>query len=108
MVRLASAPQAVAAPSDQGVLGEQMRAGNADEFARSDDLGFLPKLWEMALIASDQVIGASGVGAFEEDIIRGVGSDSKRALGRNEMGAVLEELQKLLPQPFANTKFRAR
>jgi hypothetical protein len=32
-----------------------MRADNADEFTRGDDFGFLPELWEMALIAGDQV-----------------------------------------------------
>jgi hypothetical protein len=79
-----------------------MRADDADEFARGDDFGFLPELWEMALIASDQVIGAGGVGAFEENIIGGVGSDLKRAKRRGEMSAVLEELKKLVAEPFAN------
>jgi hypothetical protein len=30
-----------------------MRADDADQFAGGDDFGFLPELWEMALIASD-------------------------------------------------------
>ena len=54
-----------------------MGADNADEFAGADDFGFLPKVWEMALIAGDQVIGAGRVGAFEENIIARVGSDLK-------------------------------
>ncbi len=33
-----------------------MRADDADQFAGGDDFGFLPELWEMALIAGDQMI----------------------------------------------------
>ena len=85
-----------------------MRADDADEFAGGDNCGFLPELWEMALIASNQVIDAGGVGAFEENIIGGIGSDLKRGKGRDEMGAVFKESKKLLPEPFANMKLRAR
>ena len=85
-----------------------MRADDADEFAGSDDLGFLPELWEMARIAGDQVVRAGGVGTFEENIIGGVERDLKRGGGRDEMGPVFEELKKLLPEPFANMEFRAR
>ena len=85
-----------------------MRADDADEFARVDDFGFLPELWKMALIAGDQVIRAGSVGAFEENIIGGIGSDLKRARGRDEMGAISQKLKKLLPQPFANMKLGAR
>src|ERR1700730_7199285 len=90
------------------VSGEQMRADDADQFAGGDDFGFLSELWEMALIAGDQVIRAGGFGTVEENIIGGVGRDLKQARGRDEMGAVFEELKKLLPKPFANIKFRAR
>ena len=85
-----------------------MRADDADQFAGGDDFGFLPELWEMALIAGDQVVRAGGIGAFEENVIGGVGRDLKQAGGRDEMGLVFEELKKLLPEPFANKKFRAR
>jgi len=85
-----------------------MRADDADEFAGSNDFGFLPELWEMARIAGDQVVRAGGVGTFEEDIIGGIGGDLKRGGGRDEMGPVFEELKKLLPKPFANKKLRAR
>jgi hypothetical protein len=55
-----------------------MRADDGDEFAGSDDLGFLPELWEMARIAGDQVVRAGGVGTFEKNIIGGVERDLKR------------------------------
>ena len=90
------------------VLGEQMRPDDADEFAGSDDFGFLPELWEMALIAGDQVVRAGGIGAFEENVIGGVGGDLKRAGRLDEMSLVFEELKKLMPEPFANMEFRAR
>ncbi len=85
-----------------------MRPDDADKFAGGDDFGFLPELWEMALIAGDQVVRAGGVGAFEENVIGGVGRDLKRAGGRDEMAPVFEELKKLLPESFANMEFRAR
>src|SRR5712671_2712449 len=63
-----------------------MGPDDADKFAGADDFGFLPELWEMALIAGDQVVRAGGIGAFEENVIGGVGRDLKRAGGRDEMG----------------------
>ncbi len=85
-----------------------MGPDDADEFAGGDDFGFLPELWEVALIAGDQVVRAGGIGAFEENVVGGVGRDLKRAGGRHKMGAIFEELEKLLAEPFANMKFRAR
>jgi hypothetical protein len=88
--------------------GQQMRPVDADEFARSYDFGFLPELWEMALIAGDQVVRAGGIGAFEENVIGGVGRDFKRTGRRDEMSPVFEVLKKLMPEPFANMEFRTR
>ncbi len=85
-----------------------MRPDNADQFAGADDFGFLPELWEMALIAGDQVVRAGGIGTLEENVIGGVGRDLKRPGGRHEMGPIFEELEKLLPESFAKMKFRAR
>ena len=85
-----------------------MRPDDADKFAGGDDFGFLPELWEMALIASDQVVRAGGIGAFEENVIGGVGRDLQGPRGRDEMSPVFEELKKLLPESFAYTEFRAR
>jgi hypothetical protein len=88
--------------------GEQMRPDDADKFAGVDDFGFLPELWEMALIAGDQVVRAGRICAFEENVIGGVGRDLKGTRGRDEMSPVFEELKKLLPESFANMEFRAR
>ena len=84
-----------------------MRPDDTDQFAGADDFGFLPEFWEMALIAGDQVVRAGGVGAFDENVIGGVGRDLKRAGGHDEMGPLFEELKKLLPESFANLEFRA-
>ena len=85
-----------------------MRTDDADKFAGVDDFGFLPELWEMALIAGDQVVRAGGVCAFEENVIVGVGRDLKRAGGHDEIRSVFEELKKLLPESFPNAEFRTR
>jgi hypothetical protein len=85
-----------------------MRPDNPDKFAGGDDFGFLPKLWEVALIAGNQIVRASGVGTFEENTIVWVRGDLKQTGGRDEMGPVFEELKKLLPEAFANVKLRAR
>ena len=85
-----------------------MGADDADKFARVDDFGFLPELWEMPLIAGDQVVCSGRVCAFEENVIGGVGRDLKRAGGPDEIRTVFEELKKLLPESFANAEFRAR
>jgi hypothetical protein len=76
------------------ILGEQMRTDDADKFARVDDFGSLPEFWEMPLIAGDQVVRSGRVCAFEENVIRGVGRDLKRAGGRDEIRSVFEELKK--------------
>ncbi len=85
-----------------------MRPDDVDKFAGSDDFGFLPKLWEMALIAGDQVVRVRGIGAVEENVIGGVGRDLEGSGGCDEMSPVFEELKKLLPESFANMEFRAR
>ncbi len=85
-----------------------MRPDDADKFAGVDDFSFLPELWEMALIASDQVVRAGGIGAFEENVIGGVGRDLEGTGRRDEMSPLFEELKKLLPESFAYAEFRAR
>ena len=85
-----------------------MGPDDADKFAGVDDFGFLPEPWEMALIAGDQIVRASGIGAFEENVIGEVGRNLKRAGGHDEMGPVFEELKKLAPESFANMEFRPR
>ncbi len=85
-----------------------MRPHDADKFAGADDFGFLPELWEMALIAGDQVVRTGGIGAFEENVIGGVGCDFEGTRGRDETGPIFQQLKKLPPKPFANMEFRAR
>ncbi len=85
-----------------------MRGDDIDELAGRDDLSFLPELGKMALVAGDEIVGTGGIGAFEEDIVAGVGSDLKGLRERDEVGAVSEELKELKAEPFANEEFRAR
>jgi len=54
-----------------------MRGNDADELAGSDDHGFLPELWEMALVDGDEIVRAGGIRAFEEDIVSGVSGNLK-------------------------------
>src|SRR5258708_37546314 len=71
------------------ILGEQMRAGDADKFAGVDDFGSLPELWEMPLIARDQVVRAGGVCAFEENVIGGMCGRLTSVRGRGRGGRCL-------------------
>jgi hypothetical protein len=59
-------------------LRDEMRGYDADEFAGSDYLGRLPELWKMPLVAGDQVVGAGGVGAFQELVVVGIPRDLER------------------------------
>ena len=85
-----------------------MRGDDIDELAARDDFGFLPELGKMALVAGDEIVGAGSIGAFEEDIVAGIGSDLKGLRGRDEVGAVSDELKELNAEAFANEEFRAR
>ncbi len=87
--------------------GNQVRRDDTDELAGRDDLGLPPELWEMTLVAGDEIVGAGGVGAFEEDVVGGVGTDLKRLGGRDGVGAVLDELQELLPVSSADAELWA-
>ena len=84
-----------------------MRPDDADKFARIDHFRFFPEVWKMALIIRDQVVGAGRVGAFEENVIRGVRCDFEGTAGCDEMIPVFEELKKLLPESFPDMEFRA-
>jgi len=63
----------------------------------SDHLGFLPEFWKMPLVACHQVVGAGGIGAFQKLVVVRVQRHLKRARGSDGVGAVADELQKLLP-----------
>src|SRR5258708_18390222 len=88
--------------------GHQVRGDDIDELAGRDDLGFLPELGKMALVAGYEVVGTGGIGTFEEDIVAGVGGDLKGWRGRDEVGAVSDELKEVKAEPFANAEVRAR
>src|SRR5580700_3057046 len=85
-----------------------MRGGKANKFPRRYDLGFLPESWEMPLIASNQVVRACGIGAFEKHIVIRVGADFKASGGRHDMAVVLDELEQLQTNPFADSQLRTR
>jgi len=52
-----------------------LRFSPKKKFARSDNLGVFPELWEMALVARHQVVCTSSISAFDEHVVRGVGGD---------------------------------
>jgi len=64
--------------------------GEGYELAGSDDFGLFPEWGEVAGVAGDQVVGAGGVGTFEEDVVVGVegGLDAKG--GGDHVGAVAQ------------------
>jgi len=53
-------------------LRDEVRGYDADEFAGCDYLGLLPELWKMALVGGDQIVGAGGVGTFQELVVVGI------------------------------------
>ena len=60
----------------------------------------------MTLVAGYEIVRAGGIGAFEEDVVGGVGGDLKRLRGRDEVGAVLKELKELKPESSTYAEFR--
>jgi len=70
--------------------GEEVGGGKGYELAGSDDFGLFPEWGEVARVAGDQVVGAGGVGAFEEDVVVGVGGGLYAAGWRDQVGAVVE------------------
>lgn len=89
------------------VLLPQMRSHHSDELARSNDLRFLPELWEVSLVSSHQIISL-GVGAFEKDIVIWVAGHVKLVRRGHKVSVCFDELQKLLLNAFADAQFRAR
>jgi hypothetical protein len=57
--------------------------GEGYELASGDDFGLFPEWGEVAGVAGDQVVGAGGVGTFEEDVVGvvGGGGDAARKRG---------------------------
>jgi hypothetical protein len=89
-------------------LRKQMGSQYAHELPRVDDLGFLPELWEMLLIAGNEVVRACSVGTFDEHIVVRVAGHFKAPRWGNDMAVTLDQLDQLLPEAPANIKVRAR
>ncbi len=85
-----------------------MRRHDGKEFARGDYLGVLPEFRKMTRIAGYQVVGASGIGAFQEDVVVGIRGDSERLRWRHRLRMAPNELQDLLTQALADLELRAR
>ena len=60
------------------------------------------------LKVGDEVVGARGVGAFQEYVVVRVDGDVQLAGRSNGIGAVLDELHELLSQSPADAEFRPR
>lgn len=83
-----------------------MGSDYAEEFTGTDDLGVLPELGKMPLISRHQVVGACPIGAFNEHVVPRVGGDLTETRGCHHVSMVLDQLQELLPQAFADLEFR--
>ena len=84
-----------------------MGCRDIDEFARSDDLRAFPVGGEMLLISGNQVVSTGSICAFDEDVVVRVASDGKLSRWRDGMAMILDELNELLPRPFANPELRS-
>jgi hypothetical protein len=87
-------------------LWNEMGSHYAQELTRVDDLGLLPILREMPLIAGNEVVGAGGVGTFDKHVVVRVAGHFKAARLGDNMAVVLDKLQQLLPDAPANMKVR--
>jgi hypothetical protein len=85
-----------------------MRRSQADKLPRRYDLGFLPESREMPLIAGNQVVRARRIGAFDKHIVVRVAGDFKAARRTDNITVVLDELQQLLANPFADIQLWTR
>lgn len=84
-----------------------MGGGEGDEFAGGDDFGLFPEWGEVAGVAGDEVVGAGGVGTFEEDVVGGVGGGCDTAGRVDEVGAFAEKVEELAAEGFADAEFGA-
>jgi hypothetical protein len=58
---------------------DEMVSNNVKKLPRANDFDVLAELRKMALIASNQVVGPSGICAFNKDIVGGIGGDFRQA-----------------------------
>jgi hypothetical protein len=64
---------------------DEMRGYDVDELARRDNLGTLPELREMSLVAGHQIVRASRVRTFQKLIIVGIFRHIQRSAYSNRM-----------------------
>ena len=57
---------------------DQVWSYHTKELHGGNDLGVLPELRKMAWIARDQIVGASSVGALNEDVVVGIGGNARQ------------------------------
>jgi hypothetical protein len=84
-------PQAVG-----DLSANEVRSYHTEKFTRTDDLGVLPELREMTLVARHQVVCTSSVSTFNEDVVGGVRGDLSQARRRDNTSMVLDKLKQLL------------
>jgi hypothetical protein len=85
-----------------------MRGHDVDELPRCNNLGSLPELWEVPLIASHQIVRASRVSTFQEFIIVGVFCDLQWSPNSGGMRTVPDKLKLLLLESSADSQLWAR
>src|SRR6516225_1525520 len=86
---------------------DEVRCNDADEFAGCDHLGFLPESRKMPLVPGHQVVGAYGIGAFNELVIVGIARHLQCPRWLHQPGVAPDELEKLLPGSLADLQLRA-
>ena len=68
---------------------------DVDELPRCDNLGSLPELWEMSLVAGHQIVRASRVGTFQEFVIARVICGLQRSANSDRMRTVPDKLKEV-------------
>lgn len=83
---------------------QQMGRDETDKFTRSYDLRLFPEYREMPLIAGDQIVRASGIGTFQENVVIRIACDFESSSRSHKMTAIRNQLKHLLPKTFADSE----
>lgn len=89
-------------------LREEMRRYKAEELARRNDLGLLPKPRKVPRVSSHQIIRTSRIGALKEYVIARIARHLKAPRRSNRVGASFDDLQQLMPETFSDLELRTR
>ncbi len=73
-----------------GTLKRQMRTDDVEEFPGVNDFRILPILGKVLHVAGDEKVGASSVGAFDENVVVRIMTDGELA-GRNHYMALASD-----------------